>query len=47
MGGPRRGDYEEVLTCSVCGKKYKYVYKNGITTGSNKKKCNSCHSNAG
>lgn len=43
----KRRDYELDLICTICGKKYKYVYKNGISTGSNKKKCNSCHANAG
>ncbi len=34
--------------CTVCGKKYKYIYENGRSVGShNKKKCNSCHANHG
>jgi hypothetical protein len=35
------------LVCSICGKKYKYIYKNGSSSGSSKKKCNSCHANSG
>ncbi len=46
MGGPRRGDYQEELTCTLCGKRYWYVYKNGSSTGSSRQKCNSCHANA-
>lgn len=45
--GGKFNDYILDLVCSVCGKKYKYIYKNGTSSGSSKQRCNSCHANSG
>lgn len=47
MVGQRRGSYREELTCQACGKRYWYIYEKGVSSGSNRKKCNSCHANGG
>lgn len=48
LGGPRLGDHTKECVCSLCGRRYRYVYLKGTVISHNTlKKCNSCCANAG